>query len=112
MYLEESKIEKNFFCTMTSSSVPKAYWEFAFHVMTMELKNKFTASNSVHERTEEDLPEDPKFFCDKILYLRYMYENALLQQLQNVAHFVPDLVPDLMQKFSCDQVVNCDNSDS
>lgn len=73
---------------MSSSSVPREVWEFAYLVMSSELKNKFKSSN----KTEEDLPEDPVFFGDKILYLRCLHENILLQQLQNIAHFTTDPV--------------------
>ena len=72
---------------MSSSCVPREVWEFAYLVMSNELKKKFKSSNPIFDKTEEDLPEDPVFFGDKILYLRCLHENILLQQLQNIAHF-------------------------
>ena len=81
---KSSVFEKEFFFFM---SVPKEVWEFAYLVMSNELKSKFKSSNPIFDKTEEDLPEDPVFFCDKILYLRCLHENILLQQLQNIAHF-------------------------
>ena len=82
-FRKQSKIKK-FFFIMSSSSVPREVWEFAYLVMSNELKNKFKSSNRIFDKTEEDLPEDPVFFGDKILYLRCLHENILLQQLQNI----------------------------
>ena len=90
-FRKQSKIKKIFFI-MSSSSVPREVWEFAYLVMSSELKNKFMSSNPIFNKTEEDLPEDPVFFGDKILYLRCLHENILLQQLQNIAHLTTNPV--------------------
>lgn len=82
---------------MSSSSVPQEVWNFAYMVMSKELKVKVKSSNADFSRTEEDLPEDPVFFGDKILYLRCLHENVLLQQLQNIANIVSRQTIDLSQ---------------
>ena len=85
---------------MKSFSVPQEIWDFAYLVMSSELKSKFKSSNSMLGQKEEDLPEDPFFFCDKILYIRYMHENIILQ---NAAHIVTNqsfLIPNKVQRLT------------